>query len=88
MVFQLTGLQRNTCKNVDENKIMEEGAQFCSFDFRKKNKLYFYGIENHYNCSQISGLSWKGMVKGNVKKIEFLWKQKKSSSELGVESYV
>lgn len=26
MVSQLTGLQRNTCKNVDENKRMEEGA--------------------------------------------------------------
>lgn len=26
MVFQLTRLQRNTCKNVDENKRMEEGA--------------------------------------------------------------
>lgn len=41
MVFQLTGLQRNTCKNVEENKIMEEGAQFCSFDFRKKTNCIF-----------------------------------------------
>lgn len=42
MVFQLTGLQRNTCRNVDENKRMEEGAQFCSFDFRKKQIVFLW----------------------------------------------
>lgn len=51
MVFQLTGLQRNTCYNVDK-KIKEWRKELSSaLLLSGNNKLYFYGIENHYNCS-------------------------------------
>lgn len=40
MVFQLTGLQRNTYKNVDERERMEERAQFCSLDSRKQHVFF------------------------------------------------
>lgn len=41
MVFYVSGLQRNACKNVDERKIIEERAQFCSLDRKKQQILFF-----------------------------------------------
>lgn len=41
MAFYVSGLQRNTCKNVDERKRIEEGAWLCSLDSKRQQILFF-----------------------------------------------